>query len=390
MFQYKYESNEWSLFDENLNTRRISEVISYNDTYFASSETSGYGMLFQRSVDMDLWNKVELENYQSYIIDIDVSAKGELYICSRDVLAKYDITQQTIDTLKVSGEREDFKKIICIDGDGIYLSAVKSESDTYSILYRLAENENNWSNVWMSSGSFFNEITAITSNKKNELFFSFYNYTMDGNTAHIYSTKDQGNTWTQSNQMLFPTLDFKVNGDLIIAAKHDGVQFSEDLGNTWQNVLIGSSNDYFQSVEIVPDYGVFIGSRGGQIYLNKGDNITWTSVNNFTLNVLDIRAVESLDGIIFAGGETNKIFKSSDNGLTWYSLFPQNGFERLFELLEIDGRLIAATAEKGIYFSDDLGETWEQTIVSSVFSPLTDVINGVVLLNTPKFVPSKR
>ena len=73
---------------------------------------------------------------------------------------------------------------------------------------------------------------------------------------------------------------------------------------------------------------------------------------------VSVSSLATINGIIYAGSQTNGVYASTDNGITW---IPKNSGIDEFEIdgiAALPGYLFAATFGHGVYRSTDNGQTW--------------------------------
>lgn len=95
------------------------------------------------------------------------------------------------------------------------------------------------------------------------------------------------------------------------------------------------------------------------------------------------------NGYIYCGTQGWKIFRSSDNGMTWESKSKGIWQWDIYELYYSDGRVFAVTAENDIgflYLSDDNGENWHQ--LNSTGN--TSLITGFAKIGSNLFISTYR
>ena len=139
-----------------------------------------------------------------------------------------------------------------------------------------------------------------------------------------------------------------------------GLWISDDTGKTWNH--IGWKHGKTYSVEI-PKYG-----NGNTIFLARGDGLlrttdgglTWKMLTDWRHSeVIDVSALEANPGFLIITTPQG-IWRSLDSGETWEKL--TKGVESRFATRirfhpQFPNRMAAAT-EKGLFTSNDRGESW--------------------------------
>lgn len=216
-----------------------------------------------------------------------------------------------------------------------------------------------------TNGPYGGLVDQLVINNDGYLFSSLKN---DG----IYISKNNGKDWTLVyNKFPYDVLSIAVNSKGVIFAgiKNKGIYSSSDNGKTWiKKGLEGSQlyaikiNRYDQIIAggaISDDYGgVAISSDNGE---------SWKEASSFPKrkNIYDARTIVSCieldqNGYIYAGTINDGVFRSIDNGVSWYK--SNKGIKEN----RLDIRSIHATKEGriflscygSIYYSNDYGTSW--------------------------------
>ena len=190
--------------------------------------------------------------------------------------------------------------------------------DIQGILFRSVDNGNNWEesnqglqNRWVQNMAF---------NSQGQLFAAT-------NDFGIFTSTDNGDTWTQSGLENIGVSFLAVNGnDEIFAANNGaGILMSSDHGKTWSPRNSGLANAGVLCLAGNANGDIFTGINGsGALRIsNHGDS--WEPINTGLRNELHIRAFAfDGNGNIFAGADnissTGGIFRSTDNGDNWNRL----------------------------------------------------------------------
>ncbi len=92
-----------------------------------------------------------------------------------------------------------------------------------------------------------------------------------------------------------------------------------------------------------------------KIYKSSDEGISWSSYS-FGINFTSTDFAISNNGVIFLATAGYGIYNSTDNGNTW-NISASVGYE--YSCLLIDGNTIyAGTSGNWVYHSTDLGQTW--------------------------------
>ena len=205
--------------------------------------------------------------------------------------------------------------------------------------------------------------------------------------AGIFRSIDKGEIWSnvgfENNVYVFKiiqTHDGRIFASATFASEgtqkdtQTGVFISEDDGLTWQPTSITAEN--IKGV-FNPKSGLVFASGAGENNFHRSiDNgISWSTNVIGLPDSIPVSAIVELKGILFASvGDPQDaartigggIYKSDDDGLTW--LKSDNGLSentKVSDLTLIENRLLISTGypihigDRGVFKSDDLGQTWQ-------------------------------
>lgn len=200
----------------------------------------------------------------------------------------------------------------------------------------------------------------------------------------IYRSADQGRTWefiASPLNGIFPqdperdpllVEQFLIitptgNDETIYAATHDGVYFSIDGGDRWQQAVEGipEENDSRQIQALATDGNtLYAGSFGGGVFASKDWGQSWQSIGPSSGPESKVFAVLPTEEGVLIGTAGAGVLWSSDSGQTWQSRnegLPDNPLARRVQVLIADkqGVIYAGTVDYGVYRSDDGGQTWQ-------------------------------
>jgi len=222
-------------------------------------------------------------------------------------------------------------------------------------------------------------------------------YIADRTKPNIYETFDSGSTWSElitldqdkyyrisamglHNGDVYFSVFNKINGiislfDLILNGPMSGTSFRYDgslteLGGDIEKVVL----DFFSTEDNLYAVGHIIG-----IFRLEGDD--WKDIskdlpdigfNNIIVNEnneIYVTGASDIDtnGNFRVDGDTSiteEIYKSDDNGITWYPILEQNNLfssptKKLLQHPTNNNIFVAATSN-GIFISTDKGETWNE------------------------------
>jgi photosystem II stability/assembly factor-like uncharacterized protein len=206
----------------------------------------------------------------------------------------------------------------------------------------------------------------------------------------VIKTTDRGNTWTRLNPEGIPGLEAMSSVDLQTGYARgwgDSVMTTTDGGITWETVAVVDDMLVVTDIEFKdPNYGVLF--EGGNVYVTEDGGWTWNAGTGITRVCHEVTWAS--EDTLFAVGNDNYVFASTDGGYTWATAHTG----RLQELLlGVD----FLTPDYGIAVGDystvlrtiDGGKTWSRVsfpgdmLLKSVFILDADV---AYLCGTPEYV----
>ncbi len=183
----------------------------------------------------------------------------------------------------------------------------------------------------------------------------------------MFSSSDDGSTWTTSNNGLPETnTSYFVrsvgrNATHLFAGTHTGVFRSADNGATWTNAngtLTATNtvyaNKFFQFGTTT--FAVFAGTiaNGGGMHRTVNNGNTWLIGHSGLGSNATVYHMASSGTALYAATSVG-LYKSTDNGQQW-ALLPGSNFS-IYAIEVVNGRLIAVSSF-GYRYSDNDGATW--------------------------------
>tara|TARA_B100000029_G_scaffold198321_1_gene196382 strand:+ start:22791 stop:26024 length:3234 start_codon:yes stop_codon:yes gene_type:complete len=265
--------------------------------------------------------------------------------------------------------------------------------------------KNEWFN-WRCIGPFRGgRAVAVDGDPDDNLVF------YQGSTGGVWKTIDGGITWENISDGYFKTSAvgsihlspantkriFVGMGECHVAwprlhwnYRTDGIYRSDDSGVTWKHlgmeklmyiskiksdprnqniVYAGALGDLANSSD---DRGIYKSINGGESwekihFVNNNAGVIDLAINNNNPDELYAAYWEVRRHYFetYSGGDHSSIYRSLDAGKTWTPIHTNKGFSSLplgkISVSFADGRLwaLVQSSEKGLYKSDDKGETWE-------------------------------
>lgn len=145
--------------------------------------------------------------------------------------------------------------------------------------------------------------------------------------GNVWKSVDNGTTWTKLPQNLSAWIKEIVvtKTGTIIAGTLSGLQRSTDGGTTFKVMLSGGTNGGNSDVEIASDGVIYAGFERGKVFKSSDDGATWTDISPNEINNgrVEIALAQSTKGesqVIYAISADIWFKKSVDGGKTWENL----------------------------------------------------------------------
>jgi len=149
------------------------------------------------------------------------------------------------------------------------------------------------------------------------------------------------------------------------AAAPAELSYSDDLGATWTNVIVGTTNaQYITSMCIIDQYNIWVGCEDGEIYKSDDAALTWTMQHDGTLGTDDIRAIKFVStdfGV--AVGDANLMLATYTGGTAWALITGAAGkaADNILDFYPVtEDRWFLGYDDGEIYYTEDGGRTWAQ------------------------------
>ncbi len=223
---------------------------------------------------------------------------------------------------------------------------------------------------WTFSGLQGKRVTTLSASRNGDVF----GLSKTQDFSYIHRTTDNGNTWTDVFTGSFP-LNFAGGGEIVFPS--DGsivaafsitvgptigdvstfVFKSTDSGNNWvQTQVIGAG--FAGGMIITDDNRILLGtSLAGVVYsTNSGGN--FFSYTHFP--PIFIKTILKADPEIIYVSDAYGLNRSTDNGLTFTDIGSHsNGVSLRTACVNRNGDLFIAMDDRNVYYSDNLGDSWE-------------------------------
>ncbi len=215
------------------------------------------------------------------------------------------------------------------------------------------------------------------------------NIVFAGTTSGLEKSIDGGTTWrrlsTQSTRSI--AFDPARPGRIFVATDSEGLFRSDDLGETLHAINRGFCNRRLGS----------LAASGGTLYVNSIQNSpggsilrmsdsekTWGVVPALTALIRTevVRIISASSGSLYIL-TVNGVVVSNDGGRGWHEISAPSK-SRLTDLLipEADGHRLLLGSEKGVFETDDAGQTWGPASLPEVKLNAQAIADPVFLLSS--------
>ncbi len=171
-------------------------------------------------------------------------------------------------------------------------------------------------------------------------------------TYTIYSSTDDGLTWTSPVVAPIPNYDIAKYGNYLIAPSGNKVVYSDDLGQTWNPYSSGIPTTGTVNAVCVMGQSAFAGFNNS-VYKMEYPGAPWTIYNQGIQPNGFINSILSIENTLHMSNSFG-IYRRTVEDSLWRRATP-NSFGT--DLIYAKGYIFSAT-ENGINFSDDLGKSF--------------------------------
>jgi photosystem II stability/assembly factor-like uncharacterized protein len=370
----------------------------------------GYIGLYKSTNNGDAWNKVETQFEDFQVFSVFVTREDHIWVGTDHQGTLYRSTDngQTWE-IKTNGYLAFEGWAFGESNDGVLFAGDANMGK----LFRSTDNGENWefsaniaplafaadSNNVVYAGS-FNGLYSTTDNgitwTQNNFLSSFAVSTVlvdSGNNIYcgtgysfvggdgLFSSDDGGQNWTQIGLAgkAVLALAFDSEGSLFAGTLKDGLFKTTNMGKDWRQYQKGLYSKEVYRLEINQQDDIFIGSEGGgkgwHFYKGGGVFRSTNGGNSFEQIGLPISLVEN---IVFSGDSL--VVTSTPSGVQKYNRFTKKwknlGLHNV-EAVTItpSNYLYAATRDEGLFKSTDLGESWLITnLTGDTLMPVHNVL----------------
>jgi photosystem II stability/assembly factor-like uncharacterized protein len=152
----------------------------------------------------------------------------------------------------------------------------------------------------------------------------------------------------------------------VLLGTHAGLYRSRDGGRTWTKTALAGQD----AMNLAASEGETVWTAGHNVFAKSTDGgATWTDVRPEGLPSLDLHgfAVDPNDpATLFAAVAGKGLYRSDDGGESFESVSSEVGGAVMALAITDDGRILAGDMEQGLLASEDGGETWRVVAEAAV------------------------
>ena len=162
----------------------------------------------------------------------------------------------------------------------------------------------------------------------------------------LLTSRDQGATWQGGPVLgMGEYLSVTVHGEVMAAARADGVVLSKDGGLTWWPMGLPTALTRIRRIDFSPDGTLWLGAREG-VYFSQDQGKTWLWIGRLPFRDVDDLEYDTATNRVLVSSKTNdQIFSIDPKTMTW-KLF-HAGF-RIALIRPAGDHLVAASLDDGV------------------------------------------
>ena len=221
-------------------------------------------------------------------------------------------------------------------------------------------------------------------------------HSLDGGVSwdYLFASLNLESPLPATSVVLSPDYDGAEHGELY-AGVPGGVLRSTDAGATWFASILDAPPPAVSAMVISPSYvedGVVLAATTEDgIFRSASRGSQWVRWNfgllDLTVFCLEISPGFAEDETLFAGVESG-IFRSTNGGRAWREVDLSVGFEPVISLAlspsyPEDGIIFAGTETQGLYVSTDDGMSWTRLGADAIVGPINSIVVSPGLTDRP-------
>lgn len=264
--------------------------------------------------------------------------------------------------------------ILKIDSEGNIVFATRSK------VYRSGDNGISWQEI---SPPF-----KIFATIKTVLQYSDSNIFVGTRDDGLYNSTNNGKTWVKKSDIPYSTVVRSIirnNRGRIYLSTGSDEYYSDDKGKNWQRLINLLHHDFYGVREFfLTSSGYIVACLGNDVeattqifrFIENGSNLNEIYIKNDE----ELNIIPSNSRIMFLRGKQSNLYASTDYGATWIS--KDAAPPSIIGIIEFsENKIIAATQNDGIYFSENGGMSWDRAS-----SGLTTLEINSIVLNPDEYI----
>ena len=140
------------------------------------------------------------------------------------------------------------------------------------------------------------------------------------------------------------------------------ISWSDDNGDIWNDVNVGSTNGEFvtngHALAALSRYNIWLGTNLGNIYFSDDGGLTWTKQTAVPVSATPIQGISIYSpNTAFAVHSGGQVDKTNDGGETW-SAATASGTAAARDIHAISPYFVWVVGTDGKFYSHDAGDSW--------------------------------
>ena len=356
---YNFGSS-WTVSGKDILPKTLHKILGLNNTLIISSdkgfyrsENGGTSWIESNNGITELNKEVNCCETDGNFIYAGISDNSGFYI-SDDLGKSWKIHNSGLPQ-NLSFDR------ISISGSHIYISSIAFD---YSLPQNMIFYSDDGANSWLpiNNGNLTKLYNYSIASISDTLFIS--------NNGKLFNTDNKGNSWNQYLSLIPEKLQknidlLLVNNSNIFAVANSDLFVSTDKGKLWSSLLNPPDYGIVETLSKIDGY-LCVGTYSCTNIPDSDDGIFYSpdegnSWNNLGLKHSDIFYIQKYGNLLLAGGQKS-IFTCPKIGNQWTERVIKDSLNfriNAYTFIDGDKENIIAGTQNGIYISDDTGISWE-------------------------------
>lgn len=179
----------------------------------------------------------------------------------------------------------------------------------------------------------------------------------------LFRTSDNGSSWFGEELMTYSGfrnthVAVSPSNTIFVAHLKFGISFTTDNGVTWQYYVEQNENKRIFSLCTNTHGYVFAGTQNA-IYRLKEFDTVWTRCPNGLLGSVISALYSTKEGVVYAGGAYQGMYRSYDNGDNWEQINQGLDTMAVTDIVSDAEDNIYISTRNGVYVFDELSKTWK-------------------------------